>query len=94
MLDIEIVYGLAQRQKLYSLKLEEGSSVHDALSKIDIQQDFPNVDLSTAVVGIFGKVVKRETVLRNHDRIEIYRPLIADPKEARRQRAEQAKEQK
>jgi putative ubiquitin-RnfH superfamily antitoxin RatB of RatAB toxin-antitoxin module len=84
---IEIVYATAEEQVLVALELAEGSSAETALRDSGILQRFPGIDLQSATIGIFGKVVGPERVLRDGDRIEIYRPLRTDPKEARRSRA-------
>ena len=89
MLEIEIVYGLADRQVLKSMTVVEGTTVREAALKSGLEVEFPELDLQQAPLGIFGKVVKDETMLRNGDRIEVYRPLLIDPKEARRKRAGQ-----
>lgn len=89
MLEIEIVYGLADRQVLKSMTVVEGTTVREAALKSGLEVEFTELDLQQAPLGIFGKVVKDETVLRDGDRIEIYRPLLIDPKEARRKRAGQ-----
>ena len=89
MLEIEIVYGLADRQVLKSMSVTGGTTVREAALKSGLGVEFPELDLQQAPLGIFGKAVKDETVLRDGDRIEVYRPLLIDPKEARRKRAEQ-----
>ena len=89
MLEIEIVYGLADRQVLKSMTVIEGTTVREAALQSSLEVEFPELDLQQAPLGIFGKVVKSETVLRDGDRIEVYRPLLIDPKEARRKRAGQ-----
>ena len=89
MLEIEIVYGLADRQVLKSMTVAEGTTVREAALKSGLEVEFPKLDLQQAPLGIFGKAVKDETVLRDSDRIEVYRPLLIDPKEARRKRAGQ-----
>lgn len=89
MLEIEIVYGLANRQVLKSMTVAEGTTVREAALKSGLEVEFPELDLQQVPLGIFGKAVKDETVLRDGDRIEVYRPLLIDPKEARRKRAEQ-----
>jgi len=89
MLEIEIVYGLADRQVLKSMTVVEGTTVREATLKSGLEVEFPELDLQQSPLGIFGKAVKDETVLRDGDRIEVYRPLLIDPKEARRKRAEQ-----
>ena len=87
MLEIEIVYGLADRQVLKSMTVAEGTTVREAALQSGLEVEFLELDLQQAPLGIFGKVVKDETVLRDGDRIEVYRPLLIDPKEARRKRA-------
>lgn len=93
LIDIELAYGNDQTQKLYRFRLPENSTAREAVLQSPVLQDFPQADIH-APIGIFGKRVKDETVLKNGDRIELYRPLIADPKEARRQRAAPRKRSK
>lgn len=90
-IQIEVVYGLAHKQKLLSLPVNQGVTVEEAIIESGILTLFPEIDLSENKVGIWNKVVKLSTVLENFDRVEIYRPLIADPKEVRKRRAEKAK---
>ena len=87
MLEIEIVYGLVDRQVLKGMTVAEGTTVREAALQSGLEVEFLELDLQQAPLGIFGKVVKDETVLRDGDRIEVYRPLLIDPKEARRKRA-------
>ena len=89
MLEIEIVYGLVDRQVLKGMTVAEGTTVREAALQSGLEVEFPELDLQQAPLGIFGKAVKDETVLRDSDRIEVYRPLLIDPKEARRKRAGQ-----
>ncbi|HFC8477462.1 RnfH family protein [Neisseria mucosa] len=89
MLEIEIVYGLADRQVLKNMTVTEGTTVREAALQSGLEVEFPELDLQQAPLGIFGKAVKDKTVLRDGDRIEVYRPLLIDPKEARRKRAGQ-----
>jgi len=90
-IQIEVVYGLAHKQKLLSLPVKQGITVEEAIHESGIISLFPEIDLSENKVGIWNKAVKLSTILENLDRIEIYRPLIADPKEVRKRRAEKAK---
>tara|TARA_R110001583_G_scaffold42804_9_gene136045 strand:- start:4721 stop:5089 length:369 start_codon:yes stop_codon:yes gene_type:complete len=90
-IQIEVVYGLAHKQKLLSLPVGQGVTVEEAIIESGILTLFTEIDLSENKVGIWNKVVKLSTVLENFDRVEIYRPLIADPKEVRKRRAEKAK---
>jgi len=82
---VEIVYALADRQVLRRILLPEGSTVEDAIRVSGLHAAFPEMD--TTHVGIHGEPVPVTTVLRDRDRVEIYRPLRADPKEVRRTRA-------
>ncbi len=88
---VEVVYALNDRQKLLSVKLPAGSTAEEAIRRSGILADFPEIDLAVNKVGIFSKACKLDTVLRDKDRVEIYRPLIADPQEVRRQRAAEGK---
>jgi len=90
-IQIEVVYGLAHKQKLLSLPVNQGTTVEHAIVESGMLTLFPEIDLNENKVGIWNKVVKLVTVLENQDRVEIYRPLIADPKEVRKRRAEKAK---
>ncbi len=90
-IQIEIAYGLPHKQKLLSLPVNQGTSVECAISESGILELFPEIDLTVNKVGVWNKAVKLSTVLEDLDRIEIYRPLIADPKEVRKRRAEKAK---
>lgn len=90
-IQIEVVYGLAHKQKLLSLPVDEGMTVEQAIVESGILALFPEIDLTENKVGIWNKAVKLSTILEDLDRIEIYRPLIADPKEVRKRRAEKAK---
>ena len=86
MLEIEIVYGLPDRQVLKTMQLAEGTTVRAAALQSGLDRIFEDLNLHSAPLGIFGKAVKDDTPLRDGDRIEIYRPLQADPNEARRRR--------
>ena len=87
MLRVEIVYALRDRQVLLAFEVEGGTTARQAVERSGILQRFPEIDLAQAGLGIFGRVVSPDTPLRDGDRVEIYRPLIADPKHARRTRA-------
>lgn len=84
---IEVAYATPDRQKIIELEVEQGTSVLDAFRQSGINQFFPEIDLEQVDLGVFGKIVPTNYQLVDGDRIEIYRPLIADPKEVRRQRA-------
>jgi len=94
MINIEVVYGLPHKQKLLALTVPEGTTIESAIVLSGIEQYFPEIIPSEAVVGIFSKPSKLENIVCDGDRIEIYRPLTADPKEMRKLRAERAKQAK
>ena len=87
---VEVVYALPEKQYQHSVKLAEGSTVEQAIQASGILELRRDIDLSENKVGIFSRPVKLGDKVQDGDRIEIYRPLIADPKELRRQRAERA----
>jgi uncharacterized protein len=89
---VEVVYALADKQKLLRLSLPYGTTVRQAALKSGMEVHFPDLDLANSPLGIFGKAVAKpdERVLEDGERVEIYRPLIADPKEVRKQRAARA----
>lgn len=93
---VEVAYALADKQRIVALELPAGSTVRDAVMQSGLDGQFPELDLSSADVGIFGKVVSKPDAqaLNDGERVEIYRPLIADPKEVRKQRAAKAKARK
>jgi len=84
---VEIVYALPERTHSLTVGLAAGATVASALNYAAQQPVFSGIELTAATVGIFGRSVAREQVLRSGDRLEIYRPLAADPKTARRKRA-------
>jgi len=88
---VEVVYGLAEEQALLSVDVLEGAEVKEVILASKIIEKFPEIDLDKVKVGIFGKLTKMNQVVRDRDRIEIYRPLIADPKEVRKRRAAEGK---
>lgn len=90
-LNVEVVYALPAQQTLLRARLAEGATVEDAIRASGVLDAFPEIDLARNKVGIFSKLVKLDEPVRDRDRVEIYRPLIADPKEVRRKRAEEGK---
>lgn len=85
---IEVIYAMPQRQERESMNLAPGSTVLDAIEASGLLQRLPEVKLDRT--GVWGRAVSLDTRLRDRDRVEIYRPLIADPKEIRRKRAAKA----
>jgi len=90
-ISVEVVYALAEEQTLLTVDVPDGSEIKDVIIKSDILNQYPELDLEDLEVGIFGKLAKINQVVRDGDRIEIYRPLIADPKEVRKRRAAEGK---
>ena len=88
---VEVAYVEPGRQFLQALTVPTGASVADALAASTLQRDFPELDLGAARVGVFSRPATRDTALRDGDRVEVYRALVANPKEVRRQRAVKAK---
>lgn len=91
---VEVVYGFATQQDLLSFDVKEGVTVQEAIEQSGILDKYPEIDLSKNKVGLFGKMTQLKKELREKDRIEVYRPLIADPKEIRKQRAAAGKKLK
>jgi len=96
MINIEVAYALPHKQKLLSLKVAEGTTMFEAVKQSGISEFFPELDITSASMGIFGKVEgsPKQRVLNEGERVEIYRPLTADPKENRKARAARAKQKR
>jgi putative ubiquitin-RnfH superfamily antitoxin RatB of RatAB toxin-antitoxin module len=90
-IDVEVAYARAKAQALLPVKGEPGMTLKDAIERSGILERFPEIDLSVNKVGVFGKLAKLDQPLQSGDRVEIYPPLIADPKQARKQRAAEGK---
>jgi len=97
LMTVEVAYALPHKQQIIEVLVEPGTTAFQAAERSGIAEVFPEIDLETAKMGLFGQALgtkglkpAREHVLHPGDRVEIYRPLIADPKEARRKRAEKA----
>ena len=86
-LTVEVAYALPDRQIIIAVKAFPGITARQAVLASGILDTFPEIDLDTSKIGVFGKHIHQHARLQNHDRVEIYRPLIANPKELRRQRA-------
>ena len=86
---IEVAYATPAKQIIVECEIEQGTSARVAVRLSGIDQHFPEIDLENCDLGVFGKVIAPDYQLQDGDRIEIYRPLIADPKEIRRRRAAQ-----
>lgn len=92
LLDIEVVYAEPDRQWLLTVQLPAGACLLDAIEASGITAHVPGLEVSGDRVGIFGRKATLATQLRNGDRVELYRPLLIDPKDARRLKAETQKD--
>lgn len=90
-LHVQVVYATAAREMLRDVEVAPGTTIEQAIVQSGILSDVPGIDLTTQPVGLYGKKRPLDTVLRERDRIEIYRPLMADPKDSRRKRADRNK---
>ena len=90
-IDVEVCYARADAQTLIALVLPSGATVRDAIAASEIARRHPEIDPATAALGIFGKLTSLDAPLADHDRVEIYRPLIVDPKLARQRRVEKTR---
>ena len=88
---VEVVYALPARQEVIAVTLRDGATVEQAIQASGLPARYPEIDLAQNKVGIYAKLCKLDATLRDKDRVEIYRPLIADPKEVRKQRAAEGK---
>ncbi len=88
---VEVAYALPEKQLIIPVQVAPETTAHEAIKASGIMVKFPEIDLENTQIGIFGKLTTPKTTLKQLDRIEIYRPLIADPKEVRRQRAADGK---
>lgn len=91
LIKVEVLYALPHEQTLLSVDVAQGTTLADAVKISGMLERYPDIDLASNKVGIFGKLSKQDVALRDKDRVEIYRPLLADPKEVRRKRAEEGK---
>lgn len=88
---VEVVYALPEKQLLLSIRVPVGTTVEEAIELSNIRSHFEDMQVDPGRVGIFGARARMQDELKPGDRVEIYRPLIADPKEARRKRAQKEK---
>ncbi|AOK00572.1 RnfH family protein [Burkholderia vietnamiensis] len=91
MLSIEVCYALPDRQTLIPVSLPEGATVRAAIDASGVLALHPEIDLAQAKAGVFGKLAPLDAPLADHDRVEIYRPLIVDPKLARQRRVDKTR---
>lgn len=88
---VEIAYARPDEQAIVPIEVPEGTTLEQVILRSRIQERFPEIQLQTAKVGVFGKLSKLSAAVRAGDRVEIYRPLLADPKEVRKKRAAEGK---
>ncbi len=91
---VEVAYALPDKQTLLSIDVEKNHTIQEVIEQSGILDIYPEIDLQRDRVGVFSKLAKLSDTLYAGDRIEIYRPLLADPKEVRKQRALKAKQEK
>jgi putative ubiquitin-RnfH superfamily antitoxin RatB of RatAB toxin-antitoxin module len=91
---VEVAFALPEKQLIIPVRVHKDCTVQEAIKESGIESKFDEIDLSINDVGIFGKLTTLDARLRDRDRVEIYRPLIADPKEIRRKRAAEGKDMK
>lgn len=91
MLNVEVCYAMSNKQEVVRVRIPEGATLQQGLDASGLLAKYPEIDIRKNKFGIWNKLSKLDAVLRDKDRIEIYRPLIADPKEVRKQRAAEGK---
>ena len=92
-MNVDVIYALPQEQITFTVTLPVGATAQQAIEASGILQKYPQIDLASNKLGVYSRLIKLDTELLDGERVEIYRPLIADPKEMRRRRAEQAREE-
>jgi uncharacterized protein len=88
---VEVAYARPDEQLIVPVEVPEGATLEQAIRSAKIQERFPEIQLETAKIGVFGKLSKLSAIARAGDRVEIYRPLLADPKAVRKKRATEGK---
>ena len=91
---VEVAYACVDIQEILQVHIQPGTTAQQAIEQSGILLKFPEIDLTKNKIGIFGKLGKKDALLKAGDRVEIYRPLLADPKEIRRQREAEGKRMK
>ena len=92
-INVEVIYALPKEQITFTVSVEQGATAQQAIEASGILAKYPEIELNKNKLGIYSRLIKLDTVLQDGERIEIYRPLIADPKEMRKRRAVKAKEE-
>lgn len=90
-INVEVVYALPEEQTLLAFEVDETATAEEVINQSGILQQYPEIDLTKNKIGLFSKLIKLDQLMREKDRIEIYRALIADPKEVRKRRAAEGK---
>lgn len=93
-INVEVAYATPEEQIITAVNVDAGTTAEIAITKSGVLSRFAEIKIDDSTIGLFGKVIKKDTVLKEGDRVEIYRALIADPKEIRRQRAKEGKAMK
>ena len=94
LIHVEVAYARSDQQVIIALDVPTGTTIEQLVYESGILETFTEIDLEKNKLGIFGKLAKKDSILNQGDRVEIYRPLIADPKEVRRQREAEGKRMK
>ena len=94
LIEVEVAYARPDQQVILTVRVPAGATIEDALRRSGLLERFAEIDLAVNKVGVFGKASRLDAGLEPGDRVEVYRPLIADPKEARKQRAAEGKAMK
>ncbi|SQD80206.1 RnfH family protein [Moritella yayanosii] len=92
-INVEVIYALPKEQITFTVSVEQGATAQQAIEASGILAKYPEIELNKNKLGIYSRLIKLDTVLQDGERVEIYRPLIADPKEMRKRRALKAKEE-
>lgn len=90
--EVQVVYALPETQVLVDMRLPRGTTAGEAVRRSGLCERFPGIDPDCTPIGIFGRACEPGTLLHSGDRVEIYRPLLADPKDARRRRAQKKRQ--
>lgn len=92
-INVEVIYALPKEQITFTVSVEQGATAQQAIEASGILAKYPEIELNKNKLGIYSRLIKLDTVLQDGERVEIYRPLTADPKEMRKRRALKAKEE-
>jgi len=92
-INVEVIYALPKEQITFTISVEQGTTAQQAIEASGILAKYPEIELNKNKLGVYSRLIKLDTVMADGERIEIYRPLIADPKEMRKRRAVKAKEE-